>query len=97
MLNVKKLLTKLVKGSVQVGTQITLGEVVLSSGGYYAFSLGDSCPQGAIVVGYIIHFSNAYNGTFSVPSYGSDRTQYVVGTANARVTQLNVTPLYIMP
>ena len=97
MLNVKKLLTKLVKGSVQVGTQITLGQITLSSGGYYQFSLGDSCPQGAIIVGYIVYFSNAYNGTFSVPSYGSDRNQYVVGTPNATVTNLKVTPIYIMP
>ena len=97
MLNIKKMLTKLSKGSVQVGAQIDLGEVVLSGGGYYQFSLGDSCPQGAIIIGYIVHFSNSYSGTFSVPGYGSERNQYVVGTPNARVTQLKVTPIYIMP
>lgn len=97
MLNLKKLLNKLVRSSVQIGTQIALGQITLSSGGYYSFSLGTSCPQGAIVISYIVYFSNAYGGTFSVPSYGADRTQYVVGTANATITNLKVTPIYIMP
>ena len=98
MLNVKKLLTQILRRSIKVGTEINLGTVSLNSSGYAQFSLGDSCPNPCFVIGFEMNWS-ANSGAFSVLPYGSGftasaRAQYIVGTPNATITNLRLTPIY---
>ena len=95
MLDVKALLTKLLKRSIKVGTEINLGNVTLNASGYSQFNLGNSCPNGATVVSYKVLWSSA-TGAFAVHSYGTDRAQYIVGTPNAKITNLKLTPFYYL-
>lgn len=81
--------------TVHIGSQISVGNVTIGSGGYAAFSLGNSCPDGATVISYIVGWSSA-TGAFSVPSYGSARQQYICGTPNASITGLTLTPIYMV-
>ncbi len=80
--------------TVHIGTQLSVGNITIGSGGYTAFNLGSSCPDGATIISYIVGWGSA-TGAFSVPSYGSARQQYVCGTPGASITGLTLTPLYM--
>ena len=81
--------------TVHIGSQISVGNVTIGSGGYVAFNLGTSCPAGATIVSYIVGWGSA-TGAFSVPSYGTARQQYICGTPNASITNLTLTPIYMV-
>lgn len=81
--------------TIHIGSQISVGNVTIGSGGYTAFNLGTSCPEGATIVSYIVGWSSA-TGAFSVPSYGTARQQYICGTPNASITNLTLIPIYMV-
>ena len=83
---------------IHIGSQIDIGTATLNANGWLGFSLGNSVPDGALVISYLVYWSTN-TGAFAVPAYnnGMGRTQYICGTPNCTINGLKITPVYIMP
>lgn len=92
-LDLKEWIAKETKAKVYVGSETNLGTVTLGSGGYASFTR-PTLPSGATLIGYQVAFGSC-TGAWHVPAYYGTNA-YVIGTPNAKITNLRVYPIYVI-
>lgn len=95
MLNVKKLLTKLLNRSIHTGSTVNLGNVTVNASGYYGFNLGNSIPDGATVISFIAAWGSNTGG-FSIVTTGTSKSHFIAGQPNCTITNLRLQAVYVI-